>query len=541
MTSYFAPGFLAAFLPACVLLYAVVPRKVRPAILLAFSYLFVWAISNWLIVFLLLSTLIVYFVGRGMGVMLAQRDEQLAQVKKGKREIKNRCKQKMKGVLVVGIVANFGILVALKYLGFFSQVATSLLSLLGLQVTLVAPRIGITIGISFYTLMAVSYLLDVYRESVQADRNLARVALFLSFFPQIMEGPICRYSQTVPGLWAGEPINERNLSYGSVRIAVGIVKKFIIADRLNLYVEAVFNNYAAFDGGVIALAAILYTIQLYCDFSGCMDVAIGVGRIFNVQIPENFKQPFLSRTASEFWQRWHITLGTWFKDYVYYPVSLSKPVKNLTSKARKKFGNRYGPLMTSSIALFCVWLGNGLWHGAGSQYVFFGMYYFVLIVAGGFIEPSAQALAARFGWNRESTPYKTFRIARTLVVIFIGELFFRANGLQAGLEMFGQIVGNFSLDTFTSGALFDGSIVEFRMNTANRAMDAADFAIAAVFTALVFAAGFAREKGHNPIEWVCGKGIPVRIAALVLMLFAIVIFGAYGSGFAPVDPMYAQF
>lgn len=541
MTSYFAPAFLAAFLPACILLYAIVPRKARPAILLAFSYLFVWALSNWLIVFLMLSTVTVYAAGRAMDAMLEQRDAELAQVKKGKREIKNRCRKRMRGVLVAGILVNFGILIALKYLGFFGQVVSSLLSLLGSDIVLIAPHIGITIGISFYTLMAVSYLLDVYRESVKADHNIARVALFLSFFPQIMEGPICRYGQTATALWNGEPINERNLTYGSLRIAVGIVKKVIIADRLNLYVEAVFNNYPAFDGGVIALGAILYTIQLYCDFSGCMDVAIGIGRIFNVQIPENFRQPFLSRTASEFWQRWHITLGTWFKDYVYYPVSLSKGCKNLTSKARKKFGNRYGPLLTSSIALFCVWLGNGLWHGAGSQYVFFGMYYFVLIVAGGFIEPSAQAFAARFGLDRESTPYKVFRIARTLVVIFVGELFFRANGLSAGLEMFGQMVGNFTFDTFTSGALFDGSIVQFRMNTANRAMDPADFAIAIVFTALVFAAGLAREHGLNPIEWVNGKALPVRVAALVLMLFAIVLFGAYGSGYAPVDPMYAQF
>lgn len=541
MTSYFAPGFLAAFLPACILLYAVLPQKARPWVLLAFSYLFVWTLSNWLIVFLMLSTVTVYGAGLAMGGMLEKRDAELAQVKKGKRAIKEQCRRRMRGVLVAGILINFGVLVALKYLGFFGQVASSLLSMLGSDIVLVAPHIGITIGISFYTLMAVSYLLDVYRESAKADRNIARVALFLSFFPQIMEGPICRYGQTAGALWAGEPIRERNLTYGLLRIAVGIVKKFIVADRLNLYVEAVFDNYAAFDGGVVALGAVLYTIQLYCDFSGCMDVAIGVGRIFNVEIPENFRQPFLSRTASEFWQRWHITLGTWFKDYVYYPVSLSKGCKNLTSKARKRFGNRYGPLLTSSIALFCVWLGNGLWHGAGSQYVFFGMYYFVLIVAGGFIEPSAQAFAARFGIDRESTPYKTFRIARTLVVIFVGELFFRANGLTAGLEMFGQMVGNFTLETFTSGALFDGSIIQFKMNTANRAMDPADFAIAIVFTALVFAAGLARERGLNPIEWVNAKGLPVRAAALVLMLFAIALFGAYGSGYAPVDPMYAQF
>jgi D-alanyl-lipoteichoic acid acyltransferase DltB (MBOAT superfamily) len=138
-------------------------------------------------------------------------------------------------------------------------------------------------------------------------------------------------------------------------MVVGFAKKFIVADRLDLFVTPVFRDYANYDGGIIALGAILYTIQLYFDFSGCMDMALGMGRIFGVTLPENFRQPLLSKTASEFWQRWHITLGTWFKDYIYYPVSLSSPIRNLTKRARKTFGNRYGPLLTGSIALFCVW------------------------------------------------------------------------------------------------------------------------------------------------------------------------------------------
>jgi len=464
-----------------------------------------------------------------MGKLLAARDAQLAETKKGKREIKAACKRKMKLLLVVGILVDFGILVALKYLGFFGEVASSALGLFGIDATFRAPRIGITIGISFYTLMAVSYLLDVYRETEKADRNLGRVALFLSFFPQIMEGPICRYGQTAMALTAGNNLTRANLHYGLLRIAVGLAKKLVVADRLDLFVKPVFENYAQYDGGVIALGAVLYTLQLYCDFSGCMDVAIGSARLFGVEFPENFRQPFFSKTASEFWQRWHITLGTWFKDYIYYPISLSKPVKSLTSKARKRFGNRYGPLLTSSIALFCVWLGNGLWHGAGSQYVAFGMYYFVLIMAGGFMEPAVQAFAERHGINRESAPYQAFRIARTCIVIFAGELVFRSTSFADSLAMFGQIFSQFTLATIGSDALFAIG------------MDGDDFALVALCTALIIAADVARERGHGFIDFVIDKGPVALWTTIFALAMSVVVFGAYGFGYAPVDPLYAHF
>ena len=529
MSSYFAPSFLFAFLPAAIIAYGIAPKKARGFVLLAFSYALVFIMSRFLIAFLLVTTACTYALGRGMGVLIAKRDAQLAEASKGKKQIRAACKSRMKALLVVGILVDFGILIVLKYLGFFSEVASSALGLFGIDVTFRVPHIGITIGISFYTLMAVSYLLDVYREKQKPDTYLGRVALFLSFFPQIIEGPFCRFGQTAEALWAGESLKRSNLYYGALRISVGLAKKMIIADRLDLFVKPVFENYANYDGGIIAFAAIVYTIQLYCDFSGCMDVAIGMGRIFNVNMPENFRQPFFSKTASEFWQRWHITLGTWFKDYIYYPVSLSKPVKSLTSKSRKKFGNRYGPLFTSAIALFCVWLGNGLWHGAGSQYVAFGMYYFVLILAGGFIEPSAIALASRLGIDRESAPYKAFRIARTVIVIFAGELIFRSTSFPDALAMFGQIGTCFTLDSF-----FNGTVLTI-------GTDGADFMIAGLAFAIVLACDVARERGHNPIDVMMGKGAFLCWTVFVVLVLATVIFGAYGFGYAPVDPLYAHF
>jgi alginate O-acetyltransferase complex protein AlgI len=529
MSSYFTSVFLILFLPAVVVAYAIAPKRARWLVLLLASYAFVWSISQWLIVFLLATTAITFGTGLALNGLLERRDAQLEQAPSSKRAVRQACKHRMKLVLAAGIIVDFGILVTLKYLGFFGGITSSLFNLLGIQATLIAPKIGITIGISFYTLMAVSYLIDVYRETTKADTNLGRIALFLSFFPHIMEGPICRYSQTAERLWTGQNVTRDNLYYGMLRIAIGFAKKFIIADRLNLFVKPVFDNYAGYDGGIIALAAVLYTVQLYCDFSGCMDVAIGTARIFNVSLPENFRQPFFSKTASEFWQRWHITLGTWFKDYVYYPVSLSNPVKKLTSRARKRFGNRYGPLLTSSIALFCVWLGNGLWHGAGSQYLFFGMYYFALILAGGFVEPNAQALASRFHINRESIPYQAFRIARTLVIIFIGEMFFRASSFHDGIAMFQKLATSFSLDSLASSAVVGVG------------MDIYDFAIVAIFAAIVLICDILAERGANVVDATANRNAPVRWTACILLVFSVIVFGAYGYGYAPVDPMYAQY
>ena len=536
MTSYFTPAFLFVFFPASVVMYTITPKRWRWVTLLFLSYTFVALISKFLIVFLFVTTLVTYALGRGMGTLIATRDAQLAETQSEKKKIKTSCKRRMKALLVVGIIVGFGILIALKYLAFFSEIATSALGTFGIEAHFKVWRIGVTIGISFYTLMAVSYLIDVYRETIPADKHLGRVALFLCFFPQIMEGPICRYGQTATALWTGEDVKTDNLRYGALRIIVGLVKKLVIADRLNLFVKPVFENYANYDGGIIALAAILYTVQLYCDFAGCMDVGIGVARIFNVNLPENFRQPFFSKTASEFWQRWHITLGTWFRDYIYYPVSLSKPIRALTSKARKRFGNRYGPILTGSIALFCVWLGNGLWHGAGSQYVAFGMYYFVLILLGGLIDPLAHELASRLGIDRECLPYKLFRIARTLIVIFVGELIFRSTSFSASLAMLSQIATGFTLESFANGTLFTVGL-----ELDGFALGAADFALVAIGFTIIIACDIAKEHDHNIIELLANGNALLRWTVFIVLVMVIVIFGAYGYGYAPVDPLYAHF
>ncbi|MCF6413699.1 MBOAT family protein [Collinsella tanakaei] len=521
MESYFSVAMLGVILPLTVLFYQLVPPRVRPYVLLAASCVFYASVSGVLIAFVLFSAVSIWLVG----LALSSLDRQQAAARSAaadadaRRAMKRRYRRYRRGAVTVGVAVNIGLLAVLRYLPHFVP-AGGVLDISG---------IGVPMGISFYSLQAVSYVVDVYRGGVQAERNPLRLALFLSFFPQVMEGPISRYGQVDASLSAGRPITADGLWSGSVRIMWGLVKKMVVADRVNVLVKTVFSDHAAYDGGVIALAAALYTLQLYCDFSGTMDFAVGAGRIFGVTMPENFRQPFASRTAAEFWQRWHISLGAWFRDYVFYPVSLSVPVKRVTGAARRALGNRVGPLAASGIALGCVWLGNGIWHGAGSQYLLFGLYYFVLIWLGGFAGLAGDAVCGRMGVSRSGAAWRTWQRVRTLAVIVVGELIFRASSAGDALAMLSRLVGGF---TFASAA--DGTVLGL-------GMDAADFALVAVAILVLAAVGRARESGVHPLARLCPTPYAGRAAVVMTLFLVAIVFGAYGENYQPVDPMYAQF
>ena len=530
ISSYFSVEYLLMLLPACVFFYLILPKTGRRLCLLFFSYAFFWAVSGKLIVYLLASTLLVYAFGLWLGRILdAQKNALAACEKNEKKSIRAHFHARMLRVLTLGVLLQIGILLTVKYTPFFSDNLLALLQHLHVRVTWNRPVFAVPIGISFYTLQAASYIFDVYHQKIEADRNLFRIALFMSFFPQIMEGPICRYSDTAQTLWEAPRICWDHFIPGVERILFGLMKKTVAADRLNLLIENVFSGYDAYDGFVIAIAAVCYTIQLYMDFSGTMDLVIGTGQIFGIVLPENFKRPFFSRTISEFWTRWHITLGTWFRDYLFYPVSMSKPMKKLTSRARKRFGNHYGPLFSGAIALFCVWICNGLWHGAGWHYIVFGLYHFVLILAGSLILPLSIGLAKRLHISRDHIIYRILQIIRTFLLVVIGELIFRARSLGEAAGMLKRIVSG-----FTFASLRDRTLFTF-------GMDANDYLIILVFLGIIFVISLLQERGVRIREGLAKKGFAVHAAAVCAMILFIVIFGAYGQGYLPVNPIYADF
>ena len=530
MTSYFAVIFLVAFLPICIIVYSIIPQKTKKYFLLFASMVFFWLVSGQLIVYLILTIMSVHYFGIWLDRIQGKRNAAVkAAPKEERKALKKVFLHQSRLVLLFAAVIHIGVLLVIKYSPFFTANVNNLFTLLNVPLQLDIPSYIMPIGISFFTLQAISYLFDVYRGLIKADDNIFRLALFMSFFPQIVEGPICRYGQTADQLWNVKQIEFENLKLGAQRILFGLMKKLVIADRLNPLIKEVFSNYSNYQGGIIAIAAVCYTIQLYMDFSGTMDAVMGIAQIFGVTMPENFQRPFFSKSISEFWQRWHITLGTWFKDYIFYPVTMSKPMKNLTSSARKKLGNHFGPLLAGSVALFCVWFCNGLWHGSAWNYIFFGMYHFALILAGNIISPAVTATNKKLHINADCFAYRTMQMVRTTILVIIGELFFRAEGLKDGLAMFGKMVTDFSFSTLDS-TLMD-----------KLKIDVQDIIIVAVALVIIFVISVLNEKGINVRLSLKKKNIVIRWGLLYALIMFIVIFGAYGKGYVPVDPIYANF
>lgn len=499
-------------------------------VLLAASYLFFWSISGKLLVYIVFSSLSIHHFGLWFSHLNQQlNEEKMTMDKKAYKTAEKAFNTKKRYILIFAVFVHLGILITLKYAPFFTENINALFQIFDIPLVLPVARYMLPIGISFYTLQAVSYLVDVYRGVIKADDHLGRLALYLAFFPQIMEGPICRYEQTAMPLWQGKSITYEQLTFGLQRILFGLLKKMVIADRLNPLVKEIFVHYESYQGGIIFFGAIAYTIQLYMEFSGTMDVVIGTAEIFGIRLPENFRQPFFSKTISEFWKRWHITLGTWFKDYIFYPVSMSQFSKRLTVKSRKKIGRYYGPLLTGAIALLAVWLCNGFWHGVGWNYIFFGLYHFALIMAGSLLLPFHKRIIGMAKINTKHSVYQGMQIIRTFIFVCIGELFFRADGLRTGLKMFYRMITTFSFDGFSKEMIFSLGI------------DQHDLMIVMIALMIIFAVSFLKEKNINLRKTIAKKPVPVRWAVYYMLILMIVIFGAYGSGYTPVDPMYAQF
>lgn len=528
--TYTKPIFLVLFLPLVVIAYNLIPQKHRWKVLLIASYIFFWSISGKLLIYLLVTTGLIYSCGLWLNKIQNDRNEEIKNADKSQKKIiKQKYVKKQRIILVLNSLVLLGMIVVLKYSKFLGTNINSLFQIMNLPIQMPIPSFIMPIGISFYTLQAISYIIDVYKEKIKADRNIGRLALFISFFPQIMEGPICRYEETANSLYEGKKTTYKGLTFGVQRILYGLMKKIIIVDRINPLILEIFNSYSNYDGGIMAVGMILYTLQLYMDFSGVMDIVIGIGEIFGVKMPENFRQPFFSKTISEFWTRWHITLGAWFRDYIYYPVCLTDKCKKLTSWGRKKIGNYYGPLLASSIALFCVWICNGLWHGSAWSYIFFGMYHFVLILLGRIIEPLVKKVNNKLHIDNKNFLYIIMQMVRTTILVFVGELFFRAKGLKAGIDMFTNMVSNFSLEQITNGTVLKLGV------------DIHDFIIIAITVLVIFVISVLKEREINIRESISKKNIVIRWGLYYALIISIIVFGSYGLGIVPLDPMYANF
>ncbi len=525
--SYSSYSYLLLFLPIAFLVYYIVPKKARWIVLLAADYAFYYISSSRLPVFLLISTVSIYLGGLWLDRIQSGFDAVRKTLEKDERKKRKAVVQRQKkGVVTLLLFINFGLLVFLKYGNFLGESAFSLARLFGANGTFKPMKLMQPLGISFYTLQAVSYVIDVYRCKYKATHNFAKIALFLSFFPQVVEGPIGRYDVIGEQLYEGHKFDYDRVCWALQLLLWGLFKKVVIADRAALLVNKVFNHPEDHFGAAPLLAMLFYTLQLYAEFSGCMDIVRGTAGAFGVELQENFRRPFFSTSVNEFWRRWHITLGAWLRDYIFYSISLSKAFMKVSKWAKKHFNAFVGNLLPAAFALFFVWFGNGVWHGAGWKYIVYGLYYYLIMLLGMIFEPLFVRFFEKSGITRDSKGMNRLKMFRTFVFVNIGMMIFRADTLTTFGKMFASI---FSADFFGS------------VRNVSLGMDIFDAGVLLVGCCLMFVISSLQEKGHSIRAEVAQKSLPVRWVLYLGLILSIVIFGAYGQNYGQIDFIYGQF
>ncbi|RIA66525.1 D-alanyl-lipoteichoic acid acyltransferase DltB (MBOAT superfamily) [Anaeroplasma bactoclasticum] len=380
------------FLPIVFILYFIFPKKYRYFILLIASYVFyMW--WNWKLIFLILiTTLVSYTAGIG---------------------IRNTDKIAIKRLLMIlSITVSLGILIFFKYANFIVESFILGINSLGGGLTFDAINIILPVGISFYTFQTLSYVIDIYKGKIEAEENPFYYALYVSFFPQLVAGPIERSGDLLPQLKNKEGNHYQNLSIGLKQMLVGFIKKIAIADMVAVYVNNIFNNIDNTNGLLVLVGTILFSIQILCDFSGYSDIAIGCARCFNIKLSKNFDKPYSAISIKDFWNRWHITLSTWFRDYVYFPMGGSR-----VNKVRL------------CINILVVFLLSGIWHGAAWTFILWGLMHGIMRIIGQLIEPLREKAYNKWNINKDSIFIKIIRISITYILVSLTWIAFRSNSL----------------------------------------------------------------------------------------------------------------
>lgn len=416
-----------------------------------------------------------------------------------------------KGALAVGIVLALAPLIGFKYLGFLTKSVLSVLAHVGVQIAPPAFDFLLPMGISFYTLQAVGYLVDTYRGE-RAEHDLLDFALFISFFPQMVSGPISRGKSLLPQLSAAKRPTFDDLRDGVLLLIWGYFLKIVVADRAALFVAAVYAPESEYEGWFYIIATLLFALQLYGDFGGCSVMAMGTAKILGIDLIDNFNAPYFSQSIAEFWRRWHISLSTWFRDYLYIPLG----------------GNRKGALRKdfNVLVTFAV---SGLWHGAQWNYMAWGLLNGLYQIIGAALLPLRKAVIRALHIDPQSRLHKLLRVAVTFALFNSTLVFFRAYRLMDAVRILISMAAVHNFEIFTDGSLFACGI------------DAFNFALLGVYALVMLAVDVCKYKQikvRSVIEkqhWLC------QVAVVVLGVLAVLLLGVYGPGFEASNFIYSQF
>jgi alginate O-acetyltransferase complex protein AlgI len=437
------------FFPLVVFLYFALTHRFRWIVLLIASYYFYMAWKPEYVVLLISSTLVNYLIGLRMGKKESRSDR--------------------KHLLILSLLFNIGTLFVFKYFNFFIGSVDSIV-----QGDFVAVNIILPIGISFYTFQTMSYTIDVYRGKRAAEKHVGIFALYVSFFPQLVAGPIERSDRLLPQFYEKHNFDYENFTFGLKRMAIGFFKKVVIADRISMIVNTVYNSPSNYGNEYLFIATIGFGIQIYCDFSGYSDIAIGASRVMGFKLMENFERPYFSKSISEFWGRWHISLSTWFRDYLYIPLG----------------GNRV-KLPRYYMNIMITFLVSGLWHGAKWTFVIWGGIHGVYLIFGRILKPAKKYLTHVIGLHKLPLLHKIINIAITFFLVMFAWIFFRANNFIDAMYIstrffsgaisvmnpliFIRAITNMGLNTTEVVSLFPSLIILFMISYIERKQSIVDF------------------------------------------------------------------
>lgn len=476
------------------------------------------------LLFILVTSVSTWAVGLAFAKLDDRCKEERAALedRKERKAAKARFQHRKWLVLLAAMLVNFGVLGYIKYWDV-------VLSWFGAGDTFLASRLLLPLGISFYTFQSIGYAIDVYNGKFEPQRNYAKFLLFVSFFPQLIQGPINRYDAMAAQLYELHRFDLRRSRRALVLIGFGVMKKYLIADVLVSTISMCLDQIdPSTPGSVIAFGILLYTVQQYGDFSGGIDMVRGVAELFGIEMAENFRQPYFSTSLANFWQRWHITLGAWMRDYVFYPLAVRPSLLRLNKWGSAHLGKHVGRTLSACVGNVVVFLLVGLWHGAEAHYVLWGLYNGLVIALSDMLRPAYSWLSGKTHVNLESRGYRAFAILRTFLLVNIGRYFDRLTDAGDLAQGFYNTLFSFRVGDF------------FAWIHLNRvAYLEASLALAAIGCIILFAVSFQKERGVDVIGGFLRLNVALRVLAYIVVgacIMAAFSVAGTGGGF-----LYANF
>lgn len=527
----FASYEFIGFILVLFVLYYVLPKKCQWPLLLIASYLFYFFSGATNLLYILFTTITTYVLTMAIQkradadkAFIASHKEDWS--KDEKKAYKEAAKKKRGRLLLLCILLNIGLLAVVKYTNFMINNINGIITAIGSGNTLSFWDIALPMGISFYIFKTQGYAIDVYRGKYKAETNIFKLALFTSFFPQLVQGPISRYDELGATLFEQHDYDWNKVKFGLQRILWGFFKKLVIADRLLVGVKAIIGDTDTYQGAWVFVGMMFYAVELYADFTGGIDITIGISQVLGIDVAENFIRPFFSKNIKEYWNRWHITMGGWFTDYIFYPISVSKPMLKLSHNARARLGEKLGKRVPVYLSSFAVWFATGIWHGASWNFIVWGIGNFVVIMISQELEPFYRWFHSKCDVEGKRW-WDAFRVIRTIFIMSSLRTFDCYRDVPLTFKMYGTMFTNFNWNSVFA-------------SIGNIGMQTTDFIVVGIGAVVMLTVSLIQRSGSVRGK-VAKLAFPVQYIIWFGLFASILIFGAYGQGFDASQFIYNQF